>query len=649
MKTQSIIRKSLFFIILISLCLGCSKDESTGGTDPEGNPDPETLPPPTSFAEAVARGDDFDSFPQSRTLDLKSEEEPENEDYEEEDENGGLIEKRFICTRKTFSVLDGNGQFPLFDTAADVIYPGSLLQGKSLSNATPSPIVVKRAGGTISYNLNNGNLNSSFTVEEVRKSSIQDAMNNIIAGAGEVVPANFQLDIIQIESENQLAVELGIDVETFTTQVSTDMSFSTEKKFNRTLVKLNQSYYTMSFDLPTSLEEIFDESVTPEDLGAYIQKDNPATFISSVTYGRIFYMLIESTSSRQEMSSKLNIAYGAFGNSVDGELGVNAMQELKDLKIKVIAYGGDAAGTFKLAGETNIADIADKLAESTDVRAGLPLSYVVRSVKRPDQIVGTRIATEYDVVECELKGILPPGIYADLIDLFDDGIGALGHLSSSDVLVFNKAGDKYAWFNGNTPGILEDGNRRIFNIDDPDAPLGALELENVGAAVHFADAGDQRLYVISKDGFKVQIVRYDNYVENILPPGAIGNPGSVLLVNEIFGDSGNFFLASEGFGAAVRIGATSMAYFGTNGDQYQTYNSSSGGSWSGTVYPSNEWFVGQAHEGADLFEKVGAASQFTVGGSSLRYIFINEAGTEIMEWFSFATQNDEFNGPWVIN
>ena len=209
-------------------------------------------------------------------------------------------------------------------------------------------------------------------------------MNTIIANSGEVVPANFQLDIIQIESENQLAVELGVDVSTFTTKVSTDMSFSTEKSFNRTLVKLNQSYYTMSFDLPTSLEAIFDESVTPEDLGVYIQKDNPATFISSVTYGRIFYMLIESTSSREEMSAKLNVAYGAFSNKVEGELGVNAMQELKDLKIKVIAYGGDAAGTFKLTGETNISDIADKLAESTDVRAGLPLSYVVRSVKRPD-------------------------------------------------------------------------------------------------------------------------------------------------------------------------------------------------------------------------------------------------------------------------
>ncbi|MGI9547475.1 MAG: thiol-activated cytolysin family protein [Flavobacteriaceae bacterium] len=631
------------------IALACSKDDAAGGTDPDANPDPETLPPPTSFAEAIARGDDFESFPQSRTTEVVNETEPENEDYEEEDENGDLIEKRFICTRKTLSVLDGSGQFPLFDTASDVIYPGSLLQGKTLSDATPSPIVVKRAGGTISYNLINGNLTPSFSVVEVRKSSIQEGMNEIINGSPDAVPANFQLDIIQIESENQMAVELGIDVKTWTTKVSSDMSFSSEKSFNRTLVKLTQSYYTMSFDLPTSLEEIFDESVTPEDLGVYVQKDNPATFISSVTYGRIFYMLIESTSSRQEMSAKLNVAYGGFGNNVGGELGVSAMQELNDLKIKVIAYGGDASGTFQLAGESNISDIADKLAESTDIRTGLPLSYVVRSVERPDQIVGTRIATEYDVVECELKGVLPPGIYKDLIDLFEDGIGAMAHLTSSDVLVFNKTGDKYAWFNGNTPGILSDGNRRIFNIDDPDAPLGALELENVGAAIHFADNLADRLYVFSGDGFTLQIVTISSYPQNVLPVTPIGNAGSVRLVNDIFGDSGNFFLASEGIGAGVRVGATAMAYFGSNGDGYQIYDSSSGGSWSNSIFPSNEWFLNQDHDGPDLFEKVGAASFFNVGGSSGRYIFINEAGTEIMEWFSFASENDRFNGPWVIN
>ena len=127
MKTIERLFKHFLILSLALSILACSKDEAAGGEDPEGTE--EELPPPTSFAEAVARGDEFDSFPESRTLDLKSETPPENEDYDDEDENGDPIEKRFICTRKTYSVLDGNGNFPLFDTASDVIYSRESVAG----------------------------------------------------------------------------------------------------------------------------------------------------------------------------------------------------------------------------------------------------------------------------------------------------------------------------------------------------------------------------------------------------------------------------------------------------------------------------------------------------------------------------------------
>jgi thiol-activated cytolysin len=319
-----------------------------GGSATGPDPDPDTQ----TFEEVIALGGETEEFPESRTTDTLAVSEPVADDRQV-DEGGSTQTQRWICTTQTLSVLDGNGQYPLFNTNADVIYPGNLLQGKTLSNATPSPIVVERAGGTISYDLNNGNLSSTFTVDKVSKSSIQDAMNNIIANAGEVVPANFQLDIEEVQSESQLALEMGLNVNTFTTKVRSNMSFSTEREYNRFLVKLTQSYYTMSFDLPTSPEQLFDQSVTPEQLATYVQPDNPATFISSVTYGRIFYMLVESTSSRQEMSAKLDVSYGAFRNSVEGSVDIDSFQEMNNVKIKVIAYGGDAAGTFELAGEAS--------------------------------------------------------------------------------------------------------------------------------------------------------------------------------------------------------------------------------------------------------------------------------------------------------
>ncbi len=624
-------------LLLASFITITSCSENGTSTDPDQE---------MTFEDVIKSGNEFEQIPDTRTTDTLSVSEPVAEDRQVED-NGSIESQRWICTTKTLSVLDGNGQFPLFNTNADVIYPGSLLQGKTLANATPSPIVVERAGGTISYNLTNGNLSSTFSVDRVSKSSIQDAMNNIIANSGEEVPANFQLEIQEVQSESQLAVELGLNVSTFTTKVKSNMSFSTDRAYNRFLVKLSQEYYTMSFDLPTSLSQLFDESVTPEQLATYVQPDNPATFISSVTYGRIFYMLVESTSSSQEMEAKLDLSYGSFNNKLSGSVDVDSFQEMNNVKIKVIAYGGDSAGAISLAGERNIQDIAGRLEESTNIRTGLPLSYVVRSVERPDQVVGTKIATEYDVTNCELKGILPPQGYRSLVDLFDDGIGAMIHISNSNVVVYNKAGTQYAWYNGNSGDVLG-----TFDIDDPDGPMGVTGFSSIGSGVRFQD---NKLYIFDQDGLRNEFMGYisASYTGNTLPAGPIGtyeqenSANRVALVNEIFGDSGNFQFANRGFGAVARVGIETMAYFTRDGDEYALYNRTGNGTWSDPL-ESTTWFNNITNEdGQELFERVGAISPINFGGSSGRYLIVNEAGDELMEYYSSPTR--KFEGPWVIN
>jgi thiol-activated cytolysin len=626
----------LFIVSLLLIFIFASCSDNSTSADPGGE---------QTFESVIAGGGSFEPAPENRTVDTLSVGESATDDRDTDD-NGSLITQRWICTTSTVSVLDGNGQFPLFNTNADVIYPGNLLQGKTLSSATPSPIVVERAGGTISYDLNNGNLSSTFTVDRVSKSSIQNAMNNIIANAGEVVPANFRLEIQEVQSENQLALELGLNVSTFATKVKSNMSFSTERQYNRFLVKLTQSYYTMSFDLPTRLDQLFDPSVTPEELARYVQADNPATFISSVTYGRIFYMLVESTSSSREMATKLDASYGAFRNKVEGSVDVDSFQSMKNVKMKVIAYGGDAAGTFELAGESTIQNIANKLAESTDIRAGLPLSYVVRSVERPDQIVGTKLATEYDVTNCDLKGILPPQGYSSLVDLFDDGIGAMIHISDSNVTVYNKAGTQYAWYNGNSGDVLG-----IFGIHDPEGPMGVSSFNSIGAGLRFKDS---RLYIFDGTGLRNEFFNYDpaNVSGNTLPDGPIGTydqrdgANRVELVNEIFGDSGNFQFANRGFGAAVRVGVVNMAYFSKEGDQYAIYDPTGSGNWH-DPWESPTWFVDIPNkDNRKIFERAGAVSRLTFGGSSQRYLIVNETGDEILEYHSSPERKIE--GPWVI-
>ena len=115
----------------------------------------------------------------------------------------------WACVTETYSVVQGLQEFPLFNPNSSVVYPGNLLQGATLLNATPDVIVVDRAGGTFSIDVLSGGNNLTETVPEVTKSNVIQALNDIIDNAPSDVPANISFLIQEVNSEKELAFALG--------------------------------------------------------------------------------------------------------------------------------------------------------------------------------------------------------------------------------------------------------------------------------------------------------------------------------------------------------------------------------------------------------------------------------------------------------
>ncbi|MCB0821605.1 MAG: thiol-activated cytolysin family protein [Bacteroidales bacterium] len=374
MKAQ--LKKLIFLFISIGIIISCSKKEE------------ET---PITFDSVIKSGGSFTPAEKSEEV------------VDETNSTETIDGEEWNCTTTTYNALEpggGNKGFPLFNPNASVIYPGSLLQGNSLKQSTPNVIAVDRAGGTISYDLVNGNLASSFPVDEVSKSSISVAMNNIIANSPPDLPSNFVFNYSQVQSEQAMALQLGVDFESAFADISADFGFSQNSSYNRILVELNQSFYTMSFDIPTSNADLFAPSVTPDDLAKYVQEGNPATYISDVTYGRIYYMLIESSSTYTEMEASVQASLNGVVNSANIDISGNTFSSLENLKIKVMAFGGEATTSLLTVGVSDLNDLVGLLAQSTTISTGVPISYVVRSVY-DNQIVSVQLATEYDVTNCE--------------------------------------------------------------------------------------------------------------------------------------------------------------------------------------------------------------------------------------------------------
>jgi hypothetical protein len=317
----------------------------------------------------------------------------------------------FSCTTERRSVVQAPSDYATFDPNAEVVYPGNMLQGQSLGGATPDPIVVKRAPGTISINLLNGSTLNFANVDEVKYSSVIQAMNEILAQNSGVVPAGFNYSFSEVQSESQMALSMGVNVNSLTTNVRARLSFSQDRTYNRMLVELNQRFFTMAFDLPTSTDELFAPDVTPGDLAKYVGPGNPATYISSVTYGRRFYLLVESTSSIRDMRASVDASYKAALAGGSAHLDGEYVSSLENVNIKVFALGGDsnqALATF----QGDIDQVATFLTQGGDITTGVPLSYVVRNVY-DNSVVNIKVATDYDLKTCAVVSV---GTYTENFD-----------------------------------------------------------------------------------------------------------------------------------------------------------------------------------------------------------------------------------------
>lgn len=538
----------------------------------------------------------------------------------------------WLCTTETLSVEDaagGKDGFPLFSPNSSVIYPGSLLQGNSLDEATPKTINVDRAGGVISTDVVDGSIAPSFEVDELTKSNVTIALNNIIANSTGVIPANFSFTYSNIQSKEQFALEVGVSIEGAFGDLEANLGFSTDKEYNRYFVKLDQSYYTMSFDLPTSLDDLFAPDVTPEDLARYVGPGNPATYISDVTYGRIYYMLVESTSSVTEMDAAIAGSFNKVTTSVEGEVEIDYFQSLKDLKITVYAYGGESTGTIQTIGVGlgNLSPLIDLLAESTDIGTGKPLSYVVRSVY-DNQIVSTQLATQYDVTNCKLSGIGSPPPYTEhwtgnVVSTFGP-VGAAFNASPTEIILINIDGTEFL---RSTPGVLE-GPFSIDLLGNTDCPLNGI------GAISYTEGIPNSTLAFDLAGINYA---YMSSAGTWSAPQPITNSGGGTCPFNLFGVGaipssvkGDDFI----IWAAMDSDGKVISYF------YEEPNNE----WLGTVDLNDPfWF-----QNPIPFDAIGAGSTFKLGESDIT-LWINKLGTRyVLQGDLFGDGDNIVLGPFDL-
>jgi hypothetical protein len=316
----------------------------------------------------------------------------------------------WTCTVQQYTLADDPETFVTLDPNAAVIWPGSLLQGGSLASGSPEPVAVKRGGGTIVMNLVNsgtGVTAKSYQVDvpEITQGNVIDAQNQILSNNVGKTPAAFDFTYERVESEEQMALAMDVNVSWLSGSAQASLKFSTDQHYTRYLVKLTQQYYTMVFQTPTSPSDLFDPSVTGDDVSRFVGPDNPVTYISSITYGRQFYLLFESTASAQDLESSLKMSYDGGFTSATADVQASFKKTEAETTVKAYAVGGAADSGLNAALQAangQLEGLHDYIVKGSNFGAdnpGLPLSYVVRDANT-QEVVHAGITGQYAKKTC---------------------------------------------------------------------------------------------------------------------------------------------------------------------------------------------------------------------------------------------------------
>ncbi len=521
-------RPLLFFVFLL-IVFSCGSDEANYST----------------FSDAINSGGDFGSVNISQT----------SEDLGETESVEG--DEIWTCTSTKVSVEDalgGENGFSLFSPNANVVFPGNLIQGGSLYKATPDEILADRAGGEITISILDGADVSSVDVDKISLGSVTIAANQILSGkdAESVIPSNFQFSKSIIQSEKEFALRVKADYSNAWASMSGSLSFSNNSSYSRMMVTLQQTFYTLSFTAPFNVDGFFAPTANPEDLERFMGPGNPPCYISSVNYGRIFYMLVESSASETELFAAVEGSFEGLTSQGGGSVETDYFEDIEEVNIKIFALGGDAATTLGAGGLTknNLGDLNDILVRATDIRTAVPISYKAQSVKT-NEVVAVQLATDYEKKSCFAISALPPLVITEhwtgVKDLLGSPVGAITRFSATQdhvgiggapipIIFFDSAGVRC---------VYDDGQELHGPFENISEILSSFKLpiEDVGAGYAYAvqtGSGYKNEFVfINKRGnlATTSVSNFDTpiYLENIPALAYYKNEGISAACRGLFG------------------------------------------------------------------------------------------------------------------
>jgi thiol-activated cytolysin len=351
-----------------------------------------------------------------------------------------------------------------FDPNAGVLYPGSLIQGRSLPDGVLYPISTERRPQTctVSGIVGSGDSNYSATFVPSAASAAAAISKILSQRLAADQPARMTYTMTTYNSLEEGLLKLGASYSWLSGKIEGSFSTTDSHSLTRLLVRFVQTYYTVSCDAPVSSVAVFDSKADFEALKVYMGPGNPPALINSVTYGRELWMLIESSHAESEIKSALDAAlnFGVSSGKVDFNDGQKKTISESSVQVLVLGGSGKAAVNVVTGDASKIAAFINAGADYSGNAPGLPISYtamylndnsIARISSTSDYVIKTSVASPVPAPVIAVRAIWQTnGDGKDfntqpIVDVTDKSGRTVAHV---DCCSADRNGDK--WVSGQT-------------------------------------------------------------------------------------------------------------------------------------------------------------------------------------------------------
>jgi Thiol-activated cytolysin len=307
----------------------------------------------------------------------------------------------YNCTTTPYSLTRTPEQIVTYDPDSNVLWVGSLLQGKGYKDGIGSlkelPIR-QRSPLTLSIDLLTEN--NTVTVQDPNVASVQQAIGKLIdeaTKAGNKSGSKISFNQLTSNELGEVSLKLGLSYKWLSGGVKSNLSF--QRKSNETTITAHfiQNMFTISMVLPQTPEDVFSDGFTKDVLDRQTQlgnlgSDNIPTYVANIVYGRILTFTFTSTAKDTDIRAALDASYGG------GAISLTAAQKkiLSEAKVGVATIGGDASDALAVI---RSGDLKEYFKTDAPLATAKPISYTVRNLG-DNSIAKVSETTEYNIKEC---------------------------------------------------------------------------------------------------------------------------------------------------------------------------------------------------------------------------------------------------------